>query len=93
LNGLFYFFYPKGTPMISHSARVLARQALTNNLNELEDDIAFDKAAVSNYYDRCDILLANETSDEFKKLNFWKTELRNDRSKAARIRKALKELK
>lgn len=78
--------------MISHSARVLARQALTNALNDLEENITFDKAMVAKNYDQCDILLP-ETEDDFKRLNFWKQELRNERNKAARIRKALKELK
>ena len=78
--------------MISHSARVLARKALIEQLENTEYNICFSKAMVAKNYDRCDILLP-ETTDDFKRLNFWKTELRNDRNKAARIRKALKELK
>jgi len=79
--------------MISHSARVLARKALIEQLENVEYNICFSKAMVAKNYDRCDILLAEETSEDFRRLNFWKTELRNDRNKATRIRKALKELK
>jgi hypothetical protein len=78
--------------MISHSTKVLARQALTEKLHEIEWEICFSKAMVAKNYDHCDILLP-ETASDFKRLNFWKQTLRNDRNKAARIRKALKELK
>jgi len=79
--------------MISHSARVLARQALAKELSDTEDNICCDKAMVTKYYEHCDVVIAEITAQAFSHLNFWKQELRKDRNKAARIRKALKELK
>jgi hypothetical protein len=88
-----FLIHPKGITMISHSTRVLARQALTAQLKRLEADIIYDKAMITVNYEDADVLLPYETAEAFQHLNFWKNELRKETNKAQRIRKALKELK
>lgn len=79
--------------MISQSTKTLARKSLAFELEHIEWNITYAKAKVAYHWERSDKANPISTLHDFEALNMWKNDLRKCRKSAAKLRKALKELK
>jgi len=79
--------------MISQSTKTIARKSLAFELEHTEWNITYAKAKVAYHWERSDKASPVTTEYHFEQLNIWKNDLRKCREYAAKLRKALKELK